>query len=99
MTNAHLRELAGPAGYGISVTGDARWRVKYRAQPAVRIMDLFEALLVKSEGVTRGLCDSIAGTLGTRVLAEGGGIKTRRGFGWGLLGDSDKRYQQASPKA
>src|SRR4029077_17715617 len=65
MPNPQFRELAGAAGHRIGVTRDARCGVKYRAQSALRIVDLFKAFLIEGEGVARGLGDSIARAFGT----------------------------------
>src|ERR1700745_814881 len=85
MPDPHLGNLAGPTGYGILMTIDARGRVEYRAQAGVDVFPLFKGLLIEGKSVTGRFGDSITDALSGR---ESWSVKTGRGFRCGLLRDS-----------
>src|SRR4029077_10111834 len=77
MPNPHLGNLAGPTGYGILMTIDARGRVETRAKAGVDVFPLFKDSVIKGKSVTGRFGDSIANALSRR---ESWSIKPRRGF-------------------
>ncbi len=85
MPNPHFGNLAGPAGYGILMTIDARGRVEDRAQASMDVFPLFKDLLIEGKSVTGRFGNSIADALSWR---ESWSIKPRRSFAGGLLCDS-----------
>jgi hypothetical protein len=70
--------------------------VIYRSEPALGIMSTLKLLLVESEGIPRGLGQSVTDALGARIVSESGSIKTRGSFGRRLLGNQRERDNQDS---